>query len=1014
MSAVLRVLLVEDSEDDALLIARLLERGNYRLQLQRIDTAEAMREALSQATWDLIISDYSMPSFGGRDALNILKESGQDIPFILVSGAIGEEIAIAAMKAGAHDYLMKDKLSRLVPAVRRELKEARIRAEQRKAEEQLRKLSRAIEQNLSLVIITDAQGHIEYVNPQFVRLTGYTLEEVHGKVAYFATKMKQELGVGVEDKQIPFIEREWRGEFSGRKKDGAVYWVSASVSQIYNRQGVVTHLVAIEEDITLRKQTERENSRRETRRKRQHAALMYLATHPALAEGLPEAFHIIARKTAETLQITRVTLWQLHDPGNEFFNLTVVPDENATLPTSLPMEQYPKCFSTILAGQIIDVPDVSRASQLTKLTDGFLSGKRIAAILAMPVRLYGKIAGAVFCEHTEVREWPEDEKIFVGQIASLVSQTLLNANLRRRADELAIITRISREITSVPNLHKVLRIIAQNATELLHADTGGMYAFREDGRLYVEEFYGVDEELIRHINSHGIGLGEGCIGKAAATRRPVKMFATSDQIICTKAPASLLKDIQAVLAVPILQEDHALGGITLWYHDKHRFTSEEITFIQALAQQCVNAIVNAQLFDAEARRRQEAETLYNVVQALSSTLNLSEVLELIISELQKVVPYDSASIQQLNGEQLTIIGGRGFRDLNRVIGRTFDLTRIDIPNHRVMRTLSPVIVNEMKQWYDDFQRTHSWLGVPLLFNEQPVGMLALDKCEPGFYTPEHARLALAFATQAAIAMENARLFAAEEQRAKALAAALEQQRELDRLKDEFIQNVSHELRTPLAIARGYAELLYEGDLGPLNSEQKHPMGIIVRRLQMLTKLIGDINATLEIESRREHREMVDFAQIAKTIVDDFQPSMHKANLTLEYNIAPNLPAIRGDPVHLRRVLDNLLGNALKFTPAGGKVTLTLYREGDFLRLEVTDTGIGIPEDQLERVFIRFYQVDGSASRRYGGAGLGLSLVKEIVESLGGSVSVTSTIGEGSTFTVKLPIAKEPIDENVQA
>jgi signal transduction histidine kinase len=115
------------------------------------------------------------------------------------------------------------------------------------------------------------------------------------------------------------------------------------------------------------------------------------------------------------------------------------------------------------------------------------------------------------------------------------------------------------------------------------------------------------------------------------------------------------------------------------------------------------------------------------------------------------------------------------------------------------------------------------------------------------------------------------------------------------------------------------------------------------------------------------------------------------------------PPVLGDVTHLRRVLDNLLGNALKFTPAGGRITVRLRQEGQNLVLEVADTGLGIPEDQLERIFERFYQVDGSMSRRFGGAGLGLALVKEIAEAHGGSVSVHSQPGEGSTFRVTLPV-----------
>ena len=139
MTAPLRVLIVEDFEDDALLVQRELRRGGLELAAQRVDSKEAMRAALDQEKWDIILCDYNMPHFSAPEALALWKEMGQDIPFIVISGTVGEDVAVATMKAGAHDYLMKDNLTRLVPAVKRELQEARERRRRRQAEQELRR-----------------------------------------------------------------------------------------------------------------------------------------------------------------------------------------------------------------------------------------------------------------------------------------------------------------------------------------------------------------------------------------------------------------------------------------------------------------------------------------------------------------------------------------------------------------------------------------------------------------------------------------------------------------------------------------------------------------------------------------------------------------------------------------------------------------------------------------------------------------------------------------------------------
>jgi len=245
------------------------------------------------------------------------------------------------------------------------------------------------------------------------------------------------------------------------------------------------------------------------------------------------------------------------------------------------------------------------------------------------------------------------------------------------------------------------------------------------------------------------------------------------------------------------------------------------------------------------------------------------------------------------------------------------------------------------------------------------------------------------------------------QRANELAVALARLEELDRLKDEFIQNVSHELRSPLALIRGYAEMLVEGVLGPLSSEQQKPMEIIARRARMLGDLVEDITFILEAEANPPTPVGVPLAEIARAAVEDFQVSAGQAGLTLEASIPPSFPMVWGTMTHLRRLLDNLVSNAIKFTPAGGKVVVRLREEEEQVILEVSDTGIGIPPEEIDRIFDRFYQVDGSARRRYGGVGLGLALVKQIVTNFGGSVRVESQVGKGSTFFVTLPICREP-------
>jgi signal transduction histidine kinase len=304
--------------------------------------------------------------------------------------------------------------------------------------------------------------------------------------------------------------------------------------------------------------------------------------------------------------------------------------------------------------------------------------------------------------------------------------------------------------------------------------------------------------------------------------------------------------------------------------------------------------------------------------------------------------------------------------------------------------------------FKDQASTGALIGLPLCRGQQMLGVMVLAFSQPHLFDPDELRILELLADQAAVLLGNAQQYAESQDRAHQLASALAQLREFDRLKDEFIQNVSHELRTPMAIVRGYAELLDSGELGELQPEQRGPVSIIARRTRLLTRILDDLLAILEVEANQIRGEPVDLAGLVQSLLPECAAGLERAGLTLTAEIPSNLPPISGNSVHLRRMLDNLIGNAIKFTPAGGSIAVCLHSEGQDVLLEVADTGIGIPADLLDRIFDRFYQVNGATTRRYGGAGLGLALVKEIVEAHGGQVRVSSVLGKGSSFQVVLP------------
>jgi signal transduction histidine kinase len=296
-------------------------------------------------------------------------------------------------------------------------------------------------------------------------------------------------------------------------------------------------------------------------------------------------------------------------------------------------------------------------------------------------------------------------------------------------------------------------------------------------------------------------------------------------------------------------------------------------------------------------------------------------------------------------------------------------------------------------------QTRSEMALPLKVNGRVIGVLDVQSLKEKAFDDEVIAVLQLMADLLAVAIETTRLYeAAQDQLARL--------QELDRLKSEFMQNVSHELRTPLAIVLGYAELFEGGDLGELSEEQRGPLETIVRRLHLLQKLLDDILTIVEVEAHDQKRQPINLAQLILKAQSQMQVEAAGAGLEFQTSVATDLPAVNGVFQHLERAYQNLVSNAIKFTPPGGIISVKLFQENSHIILRVSDTGIGILPEQIERIFDRFYQVDGSTTRRYGGTGLGLSLVKEVIEDHGGEIQVSSQPNQGTTFQISLQASSE--------
>ncbi|PKO23384.1 MAG: hypothetical protein CVU38_04345 [Chloroflexi bacterium HGW-Chloroflexi-1] len=316
----------------------------------------------------------------------------------------------------------------------------------------------------------------------------------------------------------------------------------------------------------------------------------------------------------------------------------------------------------------------------------------------------------------------------------------------------------------------------------------------------------------------------------------------------------------------------------------------------------------------------------------------------------------------------------------------------------------------------------AWVRLPIAIEVggKRMGVWLLGQRDPDDYYPlRDVELLITLANQIGVALETSRLFENLQHRATELECAYRDLQKLDQLKDEFVQNVSHELRTPLTMVQGYAELLLEGELGALTSEQRNALDTIADRTQGTIRLVNDVISVQQAALEQVEYEQVNLGALARSSIQAAEIMVRKQKpdqqvCTFVLDTPEDIAPVPGDRRRLSQVLDNLLNNAVKFSPNGGTITVrvrsrhyqldTRRTDGPqpVVEISVSDQGIGIPADQIDRIWGRFYQVDGSTTRRFGGVGLGLTIAQNIVKAHGGVIWAESAEDTGATFRFVLP------------
>jgi len=471
---------------------------------------------------------------------------------------------------------------------------------------------------------------------------------------------------------------------------------------------------------------------------------------------------------------------------------------------------------------------------------------------------------------------------------------------------------------------------------------------------------------------------------------------------------------KSLLAVPMVAHGVPLGALLVGERRRNRLFTDDVKHeVSILASQIALAVRHAQAHEEVRRQAQDLAFLHDMAVDLMTLQSPREMGAHVAKALESFFPDTYAAVFTHNPHTgyVEALAFSSSQD-HRLEESYHTETRLEAGEGLIgaaYATGKVIRVDDVRRdprYVPFFPETLSEICVPLATGGQVIGVIDVQSARPARFGMREERVLRSLAVSLAAALEKARLYADLQAQSAVTRQAYDELLLLDQRKDEFIQNLTHELRNPLTFLKGFADLMLEEGLGPVTDEQRETLEAIVRRTDDLIALVTDTLELLREDLERIEWEVVDLANVLTVCLLSARVVAREEHLDLSWDLPPDLPPVAGSPRRLRQVFDNLLVNAIKFTPPGRAITVRAETHGRDIVVCVSDEGIGIPKDQLERIFERFHQAREEDRGKRGGAGLGLAISRRIVEAHGGRIWAESEEGKGSTFCVALPILEE--------
>ncbi len=862
------------------------------------------------------------------------------------------------------------------------------REDERQTDQAFRKM--ILDTMSDALVVINSRGVIKYVNRRMLRMSGYPPSYLEGKIVgdLFHPEDRQEIMTGLLAEKATTMKFDQR-LITFEEKIIPVLLARSRSQSLDNQVIVLTDQTEQKErERDLEQQAimlERQTSRLKALNKAAQTIAANLSLHDTLKDILHSATQVVEAQGASLFLVNRdnheelIVVAAVGYRADDLINLRV------------PMGKG-------LAGWVARnaqsqlVVDLKKDERFYTVVDE-QTGMDTESLIAVPLIHAEEVIGIIeVVNKLNDDVFDEADMQLLESMAGTAAVSIVNARLfdesQRRVVELGTLLDASEAASSTLDFTSVLNQIAQSLAASLKVEQCIIMSWNntknelESLAEVSEATWAEDYGPVRLLERDSV------IQAALASGRPTTTSLQDVNISQSDKGVLETTGMFSLLAAPVRLHGVVVGLVVL-SSNLISYTNADVVRVAGLL-----------------------ETWQYDVQEGSSLSQIDEdTLNRLIEQLMTVGKTCWITLQTGNArsQSTRVVREIGFAEWTRRTG-----ARLPLENYPIMHTVIQekhfqVMALDLLEEYPDerdwllYRGGKTCLMVPLVSHGQAIGIVMLIDIDERAFDSENINLAQGIANVVSNAMENARLYQSLESRAKALESAYEELKAADEAKDAFIRNISHELRTPLMHALGYAELMIDETFGPTTPEQRDALQTISEKGHRVADIVADMVSSHAQEAQSFNRQPVDLLALLSQALNTNEQKIRESGLKLIRHFPPKAPAVLADSQKVIEAFEKILDNALKFGRSGGRIEVMVRdTDGPMIQVAVRDYGIGIDSSEHEKIFQRFYQVDGSATRTFGGTGLGLAVAKLIIEGHSGKIGVKSRLNEGSIFFFTLP------------